>query len=51
MFCTDMYIRDGLHLRGKSAAVFADELSTTLTIGLVYLSSNINKITQTYKTL
>ena len=28
MFCwADMFMRDGLHLNGKGAAVFADELS------------------------
>ena len=26
----DMYMRDGLHLSGKGAAVFADELSATV---------------------
>ena len=25
----DMYMREGLHLNGKGAAVFADELSAT----------------------
>ena len=25
---TDMYMRDGLHLSGKGAAVFADEVQT-----------------------
>ena len=30
----DMYMKDGLHLRGKGAAVFADELSATVDSGM-----------------
>ena len=29
----DMYMRDGLHLSGKGAAVFADELSVAVESG------------------
>ena len=30
----DMYMRDGLHLSGKGAAVFADELSAAADSGM-----------------
>ena len=30
----DMYMRDGLHLSGKGAAVFADELSAAVDSGM-----------------
>ena len=30
----DMYMKDGLHLSGKGAAVFADELSATVDNGM-----------------
>ena len=30
----DMYMRDGLHLNGKGATVFADELSAALDSGM-----------------
>ena len=30
----EMYVRDGLHLSGKGAAVFAEELSGTVSSGL-----------------
>ena len=34
-----MYIRDGLHLSGKGAAVFADELSAAVDSGMVSITN------------
>ena len=34
---TDMYTRDGFPLSGKGSAVFADELSTAVNSGMVYI--------------
>ena len=40
-----MYTRDGLHLSGKGAAVFADELSAAVDSGMgninIFLVANI----------
>ena len=40
-----MYMRDGLHLSGKGAAVFADELSAAVDSGMgsikIFLVANI----------
>ena len=40
-----MYMRDGLHLSGKGAAVFADELSAAVNINMgsikIFLVANI----------
>ena len=33
-FCADMYIKDGLHLSGKGAAVFADGLAAAVDSGM-----------------
>ena len=47
MFCweADRYMRDGLHLSEKGAAVFADELSAAVDSGMgsktIFLLANI----------
>ena len=45
----DMYMKDGLHLSGKGAAVFADELSEAVESGMGKEVTSTNKPVKNFR--